>query len=523
MLSKCTSAFVLTLIFLLSACGGESTSSSSTSSSSSGSHANSSSSNSSSSSSNSSSSSSNSSSNSSSSSSSTSSSSSSSGIPVIKLPLVIAIDSGSENKATLQNEIYEPDCYFQGGQTRAVTSNIANTNEPTLFQSERYGSFSYAIPVTSARYTIKLQLAELYWSKANKRVFSIAIEGAPVISAIDIFTSAGANSALTKIIENIAVTDGILNIDITSEIDNGTLAGIAIYSALGELSSTPTPATVTATNPLIWADVPDPSVLRMGDTYYMSSTTMHMNPGIPIMRSKDLVQWETINYAYETLESGNAMTLSGGQDEYGRGSWASSLVYNAGTYYVSTFSNSANKTYIFKTTSLENGPWERNVINGAYHDSSLFFDNGRLFFVYGSNTIKIIELTPDGKSIKSGGLNQTLIANASSIAGSSLIVPAEGTHAQKINGQYYISLICWPSGGGRTQLLYKSSSLTGPYEGRVVLKNAGIAQGGFIDTADGDWYAFLFQDHGSVGRIPYLVPVKWNNGWPTLGNNGVVP
>jgi beta-xylosidase len=88
---------------------------------------------------------------------------------------------------------------------------------------------------------------------------------------------------------------------------------------------------------------------------------------------------------------------------------------------------------------------------------------------------------------------------------------------------YYVSLICWPSGSMRTQLVYRASSLTGSYQGRVALQNQGIAQGGFIETPSGSWYAFLFRDSGAVGRIPYLVPVSWQDNWPVLGVNGTVP
>jgi xylan 1,4-beta-xylosidase len=93
-----------------------------------------------------------------------------------------------------------------------------------------------------------------------------------------------------------------------------------------------------ARNPLIWADVPDPALLRVGDTYYMSSTTMHMNPGLPIMKSKDLVNWEMLGYAYAKLSEDDRSSLNNGQEAYGEGTWASSLRYHQGRYYVSSFS-----------------------------------------------------------------------------------------------------------------------------------------------------------------------------------------
>lgn len=89
-----------------------------------------------------------------------------------------------------------------------------------------------------------------------------------------------------------------------------------------------------AQNPVIFADVPDMSMIRVMDTYYMSSTTMHMSPGVPIMRSKDLINWELINYAYDTLADIDALNLTSGKFAYGRGSWASCLNYHQGTFYV---------------------------------------------------------------------------------------------------------------------------------------------------------------------------------------------
>lgn len=278
-----------------------------------------------------------------------------------------------------------------------------------------------------------------------------------------------------------------------------------------------------ANNPVIWADVPDPSVIRVGNTYYMSSTTMHMSPGVPIMKSTDLVNWSLVSYAYNTLDNTSALNLENGQNAYGKGSWASSIRHVDGIFYVSTFSYTTNKTYIYKTRDIENGPWTASALNGLYHDASLFFENGRAFLAYGIDDIKIIELTADASAIKPGGLNQTIIAKSSSVAGSDFIVRPEGTHLQKINGRYYISLITWPSGKSRTQLIFRSNNLTGPYEGRVALQDQGIAQGGLIDTPGGNWYAFLFRDAGAVGRIPYLVPVNWQDGWPVMGIGGKVP
>lgn len=128
----------------------------------------------------------------------------------------------------------------------------------------------------------------------------------------------------------------------------------------------------TAQNPIIYADVPDVSMIRVGDTYYASSTTMHLSPGLPIMKSKDLVNWRIVSYAYNTLDDGDALNLANGANAYGRGSWASSLRYHNGTFYVSTFSGTTNKTYIYSTKNIEKGPWKEMSFKPALHDHSLF-------------------------------------------------------------------------------------------------------------------------------------------------------
>lgn len=102
-------------------------------------------------------------------------------------------------------------------------------------------------------------------------------------------------------------------------------------------------------------------------------------------------------------------------------------------------------------------------------------------------------------------------------------LPAEGSQLFKVNGKYYLFNITWPKGGMRTVVIHRADNINGPWEGRVALQDKGVAQGGLIDTPDGRWFAYLFRDNGSVGRIPYLVPVKWEDGWPVLGINGKVP
>ncbi|QJW89781.1 glycosyl hydrolase 43 family protein [Spirosoma taeanense] len=279
-----------------------------------------------------------------------------------------------------------------------------------------------------------------------------------------------------------------------------------------------------ARNPIIFADVPDMAIIRAGDTYYMSSTTMHLSPGLPIMKSKDLVNWRLVSYAYDTLANVDALNLTNGKSTYGRGSWASSLRFHNGFYYVTTFAQTTGKTYVYTTKDIEKGPWKEVSFKPSYHDHSLFFDDdGRTYLIYGAGKLKLVELTADVSGVKPGTTEQVLIENASAPSGTGGGLPAEGSQLFKVNGKYYLFNITWPKGGMRTVVIHRADKLTGPWEGRVALQDLGVAQGGLIDTPDGRWYAYLFRDFGGVGRIPYLVPIKWEDGWPVLGVTGKVP
>ena len=278
---------------------------------------------------------------------------------------------------------------------------------------------------------------------------------------------------------------------------------------------------------ILWADVPDPDVIRVQDTYYMTSTTMYFTPGCPIMKSTDLVNWEIVNYVYDVLSDGDAFTLTNGKNDYGRGSWASCLRYHNGIYYVFMAAYNTDKTYIFQTTDIENGTWERYTLDGIYHDMSVLFDNNRVYMIYGVGTIKVIELTANATAVKPNGLDKIIIQNADITGENSL---AEGSHIYKINDKYYIFIICWPKTGSqrRIQVCYRANALDGEYIGKIVLdnnlgfQNAGVAQGGIVETASGDWYAMLFQDHGAVGRIPVTMPVQWQDDWPIFGDLSAV-
>lgn len=278
-----------------------------------------------------------------------------------------------------------------------------------------------------------------------------------------------------------------------------------------------------ATNPIIFADVPDMSMIRVGDTYYMSSTTMHLSPGLPIMKSKDLVNWSIVSYAYDTLADQDDLNLVNGKSTYGKGSWASSIRYHKGVYYVTTFAQTTGRTHIYTTKDIEKGPWKSISFSPMLHDHSLFFDDdGKIYMVYGVRKIKLVELKDDLTGIKAG-TEQLIIEDAGAPSNTKEGLGGEGSQLYKLNGKYYLFNITWPRGNMRTVVVHRSDNIKGPYEGKMALQDLGVAQGGLIDDQKGNWYAYLFRDYGAVGRIPYLVPVKWENGWPVLGDSGKVP
>lgn len=282
-------------------------------------------------------------------------------------------------------------------------------------------------------------------------------------------------------------------------------------------------AQAKAQNPIIHADVPDMAMVRVGNIYYMASTTMHMSPGLPIMKSTDLVNWKLVSYAYSTLTDNDNMNLENGKHAYGRGSWAPCIRYHKGIFYASTFSATSGKTHIFTTTDPENVPWKEISFSPSLHDNTLFFDDdGKIYMIWGAGKLSIVELKDDLTGIKEG-TERVLIENASAPAGSNIMLPAEGSQLYKHNGKYYLFNITWPRNVMRTVVVHRADNINGPWEGIMALQDKGVAQGCIIDTPDGDWYAYLFRDFGSVGRIPYLVPMKWENDWPVLGVDGKVP
>lgn len=280
----------------------------------------------------------------------------------------------------------------------------------------------------------------------------------------------------------------------------------------------------TQINPIIRLDYPDPDVIRVEDTYYMVSTTMHFMPGCEILRSYDLLNWEHVTYVYDVLDSTQKQTLEGEENAYGQGMWAASLRFHNQKFYICFAANDTRKTYLYTASNVE-GPWNKSCIEGFYHDSSLLFDEDKVYIVYGNKEIHLTELQPDLKGPLEGGLNRVIVNDVDHPG-----LGYEGAHFYKINGMYYVFFIhSLRDQWRRVEACFWSKSLEGEFVGGDILNddrgycNQGVAQGGIVDTPDGDWYAVLFQDYGAVGRIPVLLPVTFQDQLPIFGEAGVIP
>lgn len=296
----------------------------------------------------------------------------------------------------------------------------------------------------------------------------------------------------------------------------------------------------TFTNPLFYDEFSDPDLIRVGDNYYLTGTSMHAMPGLPVLESKDLVNWKFVCYVVERLDFGPAYRLENGKDIYGQGVWAPSFRYNKGKFYI--FFNVNGQTAQLYTATNPAGPWTHTQMKKSFHDLSVLFDDdGKVYVVWGYDELRIAELTADLTDIKPG--TEQVIVPKGSGAG-------EGSHFYKINGKYFITStnydpLCY-------QVCLRSDKPTGPYEINVMSakENFGLGtgwqhrdirtgppfklvppkanfvgsvtlhQGGIVQTQTGEWWGWSMMDHNSIGRLTSLSPVTWDNGWPYFGLPG---
>ena len=270
-------------------------------------------------------------------------------------------------------------------------------------------------------------------------------------------------------------------------------------------------------NPVINADVPDPDVIRVGDDFYMVSTTMHLMPGAPIMRSKDLINWEIVSYVFDSLTDTPNYDMQG-CTAYGRGQWATSLRYHNGKFYILFSPNDKPwKSYIYVADKAE-GPWKLVSRSRHFHDNSLLFDeiNDKVYVFYGTG--EVAQLKNDLSDVDSTGVNMRIFQRDATENGL-----LEGSRAIMHDGRYYLLMISWPRGGLRRQVCYRADNITGPWEKKVILEYSfdtygGVGQGTIVDAPDGRWWGIIFQDRGGIGRVPILMPCRWVDGWPMLGD-----
>lgn len=325
---------------------------------------------------------------------------------------------------------------------------------------------------------------------------------------------------------------------------------ISLFSALWINAQAPTSWTAdngngTFTNPLLYDEFSDPDIIRVGDDYYLAGTTMHSVPGLVILHSKDLVNWENISYCFDRFDfKDDAFSLKNGKEVYGQGIWAPCIRYANGQFYL--YSNINGKGLQCYTSKDIHGPWVHHNMQGKIYDLSVLFDDdGKIYAIHGYGEVHCTELKPD----MSGPIESTdkvIIPEGSAVG--------EGHHMYKMNGMYYlISTDYKPN--GRT-ICSRSKSIWGPYEQCVITADetfgyhavgltewkgriepdgtkfkigfedkdatacTNIHQGGIVQTQKGDWYALLMMDFHSVGRTVTLAPITWKDGWPMIGLEG---
>ena len=305
----------------------------------------------------------------------------------------------------------------------------------------------------------------------------------------------------------------------------------------------------TYTNPLFYDEFSDPDILRVGDDYYLAGTTMNTVPGLVILHSRDLVNWENISYCFDRFDfDDDAFSLRNHKEIYGQGVWAPAIRYANGQFYV--FTNINGKGLQCYTSKDIHGPWKHHNMQGRIYDLSVLFDDdGKIYAIHGYGEVKCTEL----KSDMSGPIEETertIIPEGNAVG--------EGHHMYKIGGMYYlISTDYRPN--GRT-LCSRSKSIWGPYETITITADetfgyhaasltqvpqgeqyrighdgtkfgipevdkdatacTNIHQGGIVEDQSGQWWALLMMDFHSIGRTVTLAPITWKDGWPMLGLEG---
>lgn len=272
----------------------------------------------------------------------------------------------------------------------------------------------------------------------------------------------------------------------------------------------------TYTNPIVRGDYPDTDIIRVGEDYYMISSSFSCMPGIPICHSKDLVNWKVIGHAYDSLTFLPSYSMQRQETAYGRACWAPTMRYHDGWFYIGV--NLKNDRFIMCKSRKPEGPYKMYSFKEQLYDPGLFIDDdGRKYVTHGMNDIRITELNDEGTEIKTPGDKGTVVIKAPDTHR----LYFEGCHTYKRNGYYYIFNPA--QGYNGVQMVSRSRSLYGPYETRTLIDDdvnyarAGVHQGGYVETAEGESWAFTFQDRDYMGRDLMLYPMRWVDDWPVVG------
>jgi beta-xylosidase len=301
----------------------------------------------------------------------------------------------------------------------------------------------------------------------------------------------------------------------------------------------------TYSNPLFFDEFPDPDIIRIGPDFYLTGSSMHAMPGLPVLHSRDLVNWEFESYALDKLDLGPEYRLEDGKNVYGQGIWAPSFRYHDGTFYI--FANVNGKTTQMFRSRSPRGPWTRTPMKGSFHDLSVLFDDdGKVYVVWGYQDIYIAQLVADLTDIVPG-TERLLISKEAGMG--------EGLHFYKIHGKYFLTS-AWYLDTMRLPVA-RADHLTGPWEvnqninrgeqfGQVLgwrlstfrpplttlppydelppapssVGRMALHQGGIVDTPTGEWWGLTMGEENAVGRVTALSPVTWVDGWPYFGLPG---
>lgn len=273
-------------------------------------------------------------------------------------------------------------------------------------------------------------------------------------------------------------------------------------------------------NPVLHADYSDPDVCAVGEDYFLTASSFNCTPGLPILHSKDLVNWKIVNYALKKVEPVEYYN----EARHGKGVWASSIRFHEGVFYI-YWGDPDFGIFMVKTRDPY-GEWDKPVLvkagKGMIDPCPLWDDDGRVYLAHAwagsrakfNSVLTVCEMNKEGTAVISDpvlvfdgndGVNHTI----------------EGAKFYKRNGFYYLFA---PAGGvvSGWQLVMRSKDVYGPYEARIVMAQGktdinGPHQGGWVDTPAGESWFLHFQDKGAYGRVLHLNPMKWVNDWPVIG------